>query len=151
MMKKTMFLSALLGTLLLVPVMAGNRVSAPSGQKTVKVQTKVNPKDNFAQIQFDKLSADLGTFSAEDPIQKCTFTVLNTGTAPLVIHTAMASCGCTVPTYSKTPIKPGEKGTIEVTYNGTGKFPGKFSKTVTVRSNAVNEVVRLTVKGEMTE
>ena len=63
----------------------------------------------------------------------------------------MASCGCTVPTYTKTPIKPGEKGTVKVTYNGKGKFPGHFKKTVTLRTNAVVEMCRLYIEGDMEE
>lgn len=109
------------------------------------------PKDNYAEIKFDTLKYNLGTFPAKDPVHKCSFTFKNTGTAPLVIHQALASCGCTVPTFTKTPIKPGEKGQVDVTYNGTGKFPGHFQKTITVRSNARNEVVRLIIEGEMTE
>ena len=67
----------------------------------------------------------------------------------MVIHQAFASCGCTVPTFTKEPIKPGEQGVIDVTYNGTDKFPGHFQKTVTVRSNAVSEVTRLIIEGDM--
>jgi hypothetical protein len=82
---------------------------------------------------------------------KCTFTFTNTGDKPLVINQAVASCGCTVPTYTKTPVQPGESGTINVTYNGTGKFPGHFRKTITIRSNAKTEMVRLTIEGNMLE
>ena len=83
---------------------------------------------------------------------QCTFTFTNVGTAPLIIHQAIASCGCTVPTYTKDPIKPGEKGSIDVTYNGQGKFPGKFRKTITVRTNAKESaVVRLSIEGTMAE
>ncbi len=110
----------------------------------------VASKDGYAEIKFDTLKVNLGTFSEAQPEQKCSFTFTNTGTAPLVINQAFASCGCTVPTYTKTPVKPGEKGKIDVTYNGKGKFPGHFSKTVTVRSNAKNEIVRLTIEGTMT-
>ena len=150
-MKKSFLFLCLMGSLLMVPAVAGNSVPATTIQQSVKVQSSSNPKDHFAKILFDKLSCDLGKFPASDPVRKCYFTFTNNGTAPLVIHAAMASCGCTVPNYPKTPIQPGEKDTIEVTYNGTGKFPGKFSKTITIRSNAVTEVVRLTVMGEMTE
>ena len=66
-----------------------------------------------------------------------------------MIHQAIATCGCTVPTYTKEPVKPGEKGVIDVTYDGKDKFPGHFQKTITVRSNAINEVVRLTIEGMM--
>ena len=105
--------------------------------------------ENYAELTFDTLRHDFGKFSAKSPVVRCSFNFVNTGTAPLVIHQAFASCGCTVPTYTKEPIKPGEKGVIDVTYDGTDKFPGHFQKTVTVRSNAVNEVVRLTIEGTM--
>ena len=48
------------------------------------------------------------------------------------------------------PIKPGESGEITVTYNGAGKFPGHFRKSITLRTNAKQEVVRLYVEGDMT-
>lgn len=104
-----------------------------------------------AEIKFEKTIQNLGTFSEESPVQKCVFTFTNVGDKPLVINQAVASCGCTVPTYTKTPIKPGETGTINVTYNGAGKFPGQFKKTITIRSNAKNEMVRLYIEGNMTE
>lgn len=104
-----------------------------------------------AKIQFDKLSYDYGTFSESQPVQKCTFTFTNNGDKPLIINQAVASCGCTVPQYTKTPIKPGEKGNVTVTYNGKGKFPGHFKKTITIRTNGVPEMTRLYVEGVMNE
>ena len=105
--------------------------------------------ENYAEITFDTLRYDFGKFSKNEPLVRCSFPFTNSGTAPLIIHQAFASCGCTVPTYTKEPIKPGEKGVIDVTYDGTDKFPGHFQKTITIRSNAVNEVVRLTIEGTM--
>ena len=87
-----------------------------------------------AEIKFDKKTHDFGKFSESDAVQKCTFTFTNVGDAPLVINQAVASCGCTVPQYTKSPIAPGQKGTIEVTYNGAGKIPGHFKKSITVRT-----------------
>ena len=114
----------------------------------VKV-TGATKAENYAEIKFDTLRHNFGKFSKNDPIVKCSFKFTNTGTAPLVIHQAFASCGCMVPTFTKEPIKPGEKGVIDVTYNGTDKFPGHFQKTVTVRSNAISEVTRLIIEGDM--
>ena len=114
----------------------------------VKV-TGATKAENYAEIKFDTLRHNFGKFSKNDPIVKCSFKFTNTGTAPLVIHQAFASCGCTVPTFTKEPIKPGEKGVIDVTYNGTDKFPGHFQKTITIRSNAVSEVTRLIIEGDM--
>ena len=104
-----------------------------------------------AEIKFDKLTHDFGTFSEKNPVVSCTFTFTNVGETNLVINQAVASCGCTVPEYTKTPIKPGEKGEIKVTYNGTGKFPGHFKKSITVRTNGAVEMTRLYIEGEMTK
>ena len=104
-----------------------------------------------AEIKFDKVTYDFGTFSDDNPVHKTTFTFTNVGKAPLVINQAVASCGCTVPSYPKAPIKPGEKGEIKITYNGKGKFPGHFKKTITIRTNATTEMTRLYVEGVMEE
>lgn len=104
-----------------------------------------------AEIKFDKLTHNFGTFSEKEPVVSCTFTYTNVGEQNLIINQAIASCGCTVPEYTKTPIKPGEKGIIKVTYNGAGKFPGHFKKSITVRTNGAVEMTRLYVEGEMTE
>lgn len=103
-----------------------------------------------ADIKFDKTSHNFGTFSEDSPKVTCTFKFTNTGDKLLVIHQAIASCGCTVPQYSKEPIKPGESGEIVVTYDGTGKFPGHFKKSITLRTNAKKEIIRLYVEGDMT-
>ena len=104
-----------------------------------------------AEIKFDKTVHNFGTFTDKNPVQECTFTFTNVGEAPLVINQAVASCGCTVPSYTKTPIAPGEKGTIKVTYNGTGKMAGHFKKSVTVRTNGAVELTRIYIEGDMKE
>ena len=104
-----------------------------------------------AEIRFEKLTHDFGTFPDSSPKVTCVFNFTNVGTLPLAINQAIASCGCTVPEYPKTPIKPGEKGQIKVTYNGAGKFPGHFKKSITVRTNGAVEMTRLYVEGTMEE
>lgn len=102
-----------------------------------------------AEIKFEKTSHDFGTFSESSPKVTCVFKFTNTGDKLLVIHQAIASCGCTVPQYPKEPIKPDEGGEIIVTYDGAGKFPGHFKKSITLRTNAKQEIVRLYVEGDM--
>ncbi len=99
------------------------------------------------QIRQDHLQFRF--FLKETEKVSCKFKFTNTGNGPLVIHQAIATCGCTVPKYPKEPIKPGESGEITVTYNGAGKFPGYFRKSITIRTNAKNEVVRLFIEGDM--
>ena len=102
-----------------------------------------------ADIKFEKTSHNFGTFPESSPKVTCSFKFTNTGDKLLVIHQAFASCGCTVPQYPKEPVKPGESGEIVVTYNGAGRFPGHFRKTITIRSNAKKEIVRLYIEGDM--
>ncbi|MBR6988739.1 MAG: DUF1573 domain-containing protein [Bacteroidaceae bacterium] len=109
------------------------------------------PGKKQAEIKFDQTLYDFGRFPETAPMQTCKFYFTNTGNDLLIIHQAVASCGCTVPKYPKEPIRPGERGSITVTYNGTGKAPGVFKKSVTLRTNAKTELVRLYIMGEMEE
>jgi hypothetical protein len=102
-----------------------------------------------AEIKFEKLVHNFGKFSAKEPVVSCTFVFTNVGESPLVINQALASCGCTAPEYTKEPVQPGAKGEIKVVYNGTGKFPGHFKKSITVRCNGVVEMTRLYIEGDM--
>ena len=103
------------------------------------------------EIKFDKTVHNFGTFSEKTPVQTAVFAFTNIGKAPLIINQAIASCGCTIPSYTKEPIMPGEKGTVKVTYNGKGKFPGHFKKSITIRTNGKVEMVRLYIEGYMKE
>ena len=78
----------------------------------------------YPQIKFEKTTIDFGTFSMDDPVQKCTFKFKNVGDAKLVITAVHASCGCTVAEYPKDFISPGGSGEITVTYDGSNKMPG---------------------------
>jgi hypothetical protein len=76
------------------------------------------------------------------------FVFTNTGNEPLILSKPRSSCGCTVPSWPKEPILPGEDNKIKVTYN-THKA-GPFNKTVTVYSNAVNKsAIVLRIKGQV--
>ena len=111
----------------------------------------VQAQDKYAEIKFDATSFDFGKFYSDAGKQSHTFTFTNTGNMPLIINQAMTSCGCTVSTYTKEPVAPGKTGTVNVTYNGLGKFPGKFKKSVTLRTNSKTPMVRLYIEGNMEE
>ena len=120
-----------------------------SSMTTVMAQDSADKKQ--AEIKFDKYIHNFGEVSELSPKVTCVFTYTNVGNAPLVINQAVASCGCTVPEYTKQPVMPGQKGEIKVTYNGAGKFPGHFKKSITVRTNGKVEMTRLYVEGDMKE
>jgi hypothetical protein len=102
-----------------------------------------------AEIKFDELEYDFGAFSEKEPVVSHEFKFTNVGDGPLVIHQAIASCGCTVPEYTKEPVSPGKTGTVKVTYNGEGKALGHFDKSITLRTNGTTELLRLRIKGDM--
>jgi len=84
-------------------------------------------------IKFANTEHDFGTI-AEGTKAEHVYTFTNEGTADLVISDVKASCGCTVPSYTKEPVKPGGSGEIKVTFDSSGK-PGNQQKQVTVTLN----------------
>lgn len=97
-------------------------------------------------FEFETETIDYGTINKGDDGNR-TFSFVNNGNAPIIITKIKSSCGCTVPTYSKEPILPGEKGEIKVRYATTRI--GTFSKTITVLSNAENPQKPLRIKGKV--
>jgi hypothetical protein len=93
---------------------------------------------NFAaaqDIKFESLEVNYGSIEkGADGVRVFKFT--NNGSAPLIISNAQGSCGCTVPTYPKEPIMPGEKGEIRVKYDT--QRVGAFTKYVTLTTNATS-------------
>lgn len=108
-----------------------------------------NKTDNKPEMTFEKTEYDFGSFKESDGPVTCAFKFTNTGKGMLVIHQAIATCGCTVPIYPKEPIKPGESGEIKVTYNGKGRRAGEFEKSITIRANTKAQIHRLKIKGSM--
>ncbi|MBP6624670.1 MAG: DUF1573 domain-containing protein [Chitinophagaceae bacterium] len=85
-------------------------------------------------FSFVEETHDFGTLK-EGPVVSYDFEFKNTGKEPLIIQSCSASCGCTTPEWTKTPIMPGQKGKLTVKYNTQGRV-GTFNKTVYIASNA---------------
>ena len=100
--------------------------------------------DTSLVIKFEKLVHDYGTI-AKGSDGTCEFLFANLGQTPLIVNYVSASCGCTVPEWTREPVQPGKTGSIKVKYNTAIVAP--FTKTVTVQSNAKNSPVVLTIKG----
>ena len=101
-----------------------------------------------AQILSDELTYNFGTIAEADGFASHTFTIKNTGDAPLVITRVTASCGCTRPEWTKSPIAPGKTGEVKITYNPKGR-PGPFYKTVSIFSNGKKGSYSLAIKGNV--
>lgn len=90
-------------------------------EKGLPVMSFKEEKHNFGDIvQGEKVSYS--------------FIFKNTGASDLLISSASGSCGCTVPTFPKEPIKAGQEGKIDVVFDSDGKS-GLVEKTITLVSN----------------
>lgn len=103
---------------------------------------------SYAQeIKFETNTINYGKIEkGSDGVRIFKFT--NVGDAPLIIKNAVGSCGCTVPTYSKEPIMPGQSSEISVRYDTQRE--GMFTKNVTVTTNSIKgDTERLVITGEV--
>ncbi len=76
------------------------------------------------------------------------FVFLNSGKGYLKILNVKASCGCTSPEWTTDSIAPGQLGFIKVEFDPNNR-PGRFSKTLTVTSNAEPAIQVLTIEGSV--
>jgi hypothetical protein len=98
----------------------------------------------YPTLDFEKKTHDFGTIDEGDVVEH-TFTFTNNGKAPLVITAARGSCGCTVPTWTKEPVAPGESGEMLVKFNSRGKR-NQQNKTVTITANTESGKETLQIK-----
>lgn len=99
-------------------------------------------------LSFDKPVFDFGKINEKDGNVSHTFTFKNTGKNPVTINTVVTGCGCVSNDYTKETIKPGEKGTVTITYNPYHR-PGDFSREITIFSNNGDYVNWVTIKGHV--
>lgn len=117
---------------------------APAVSQAAPATTAAPENPNAPDAVFEKEVLDYGTIEYDaDGTRE--FKFKNSGKEPLIIYSATGSCGCTVPTAPKEPIKPGETGVIKVHYDT--KRVGSFEKTVTVASNGKTASKTLKIKG----
>lgn len=112
--------------------------------------SSVTPADpsTLGLFSFNEMEYDFGTID-EGKVIEHEFKFVNEGEAPLVISNITASCGCTSPNWTKTPVKPGEEGFVKVVFNSTAKT-GTQAPTVTIQANTNPNVTRLRLKGNVT-
>ncbi|TAE73000.1 MAG: DUF1573 domain-containing protein [Bacteroidetes bacterium] len=113
----------------------------------VFAQTKPVASGKTPIAQWSKTTHDFGTIVQNVPVTT-TFTVKNTGKAPLIISQVNPSCGCTTPSYTRELIMPGKTGEVKAQFNAQAS--GAFSKTLSVVTNSSNEPnLTLTIKGNV--
>lgn len=89
---------------------------------------------------------DFGQIEWKHPVT-VQYTITNTGNQPLVLTDVEPDCACTDARWTKTPIAPGEKGTVDITFDAEAL--GHFQKSVAIYHNAEPHLVYLKFNGEV--
>jgi hypothetical protein len=101
---------------------------------------------NDAGIRFKEQEHDFGPLGYKRAVEY-QFEFSNPGQIPLVINYVKTSCGCTVAQWTKTPVKPGKSGMVNIRYDA--EYPGVFHKEIYVHYNGPDSPVVLKIKGHV--
>ena len=122
--------------------------------KNDKESTDAKDKDSSAMVFKDSTSVamidsvyNFGKVTDGEKVE-FNFRFRNTGKNPLIVTSAKASCGCTIPETPDEPIAPGEIGHIKAVFNSKGRV-GEVHKEITVTSNAFPSFPQLKLEGEV--
>jgi len=111
-------------------------------------QPKTTQSNEPTTVKFEEQSFSFGKIAQGDSVMH-KFAFQNTGSTPLIITDAMATCGCTKPEWPKEPVQPGGKGEIKVTFHSAGKS-GIQDKMITVTANTTPAQSMVHLVGEVT-
>jgi hypothetical protein len=112
-------------------------------------QDKDDAMKNSTTVQLIDSAFDFGTITQGETVEY-NYRFKNTGTNPLIIFKAEATCGCTIPEKPEKPLMPGETGVIKVVFNSAGKKDHQ-SKDITVTANTTPEFPVLKLTGTVKE
>lgn len=105
------------------------------------------PSAELGKVAFEEAIFDFGTIEEGKVVERI-YAFKNEGKSPIILSQVSASCGCTTPSFTQTPVLPGQTGEIKVVFDSNGQV-GKQQKIVTVVSNAENGVTTVQLKGEV--
>jgi len=126
-------------------------MSCGNAGKNAPSETQDGGRDTVAEavgrIAFAQTEFDFGQVNEGEIVERV-FEFTNTGTAPVILEQVSASCGCTTPAYTQTPVLPGQTGEIKVRFDSNGQT-GQQQKIISVASNAENGMTTVQIKGEV--
>lgn len=97
-------------------------------------------------INFTDVKHDFGKIKQGVPVTY-SFVFKNTSGQPVVIESAVASCGCTTPSWPKTPVMKDKTDKITAGFNAQNLGP--FNKTITVKVAGIDLPMELHITGEV--
>lgn len=104
---------------------------------------------NPPEITFSQTRINCGSFPISDGEHTFVFHYKNTGESPLIISQLSPTCSCVIPAFSTDPLAPGDSTSFTVRYKAP--HTGNFSQMVTVFSNGVKPILRVYIRGNVTE
>lgn len=110
-------------------------------------EPEVKPEGPLPAFSFETADHDFGTITDGDIVEK-TFKFTNTGEVPLIISNATATCGCTVPNWTREPVPAGKKGEVQVRFNSRNRA-GIQNKTITITANTYPTTHKLRIKANV--
>jgi len=133
----------------------GCNQGGPSGEGTLSTDVVNNPnsasgkanQDALPVITFTETEHDFGRILEGETVSYI-FNFKNTGKSDLIIADVSTSCGCTVPSYPKMPVRPGESGTVKVAFNSNGRR-GFQNKNIVVVSNTQPNTTIIRIKAQV--
>jgi hypothetical protein len=141
---KKLFLFA--STALLAVSVFAQTPAAPAAPAPAPAQTTAPAKKGEDVVKFKELAFDFGKVKQGTPVTH-DFSFTNISNSPVIIETAMASCGCTTPHKPEGAIAAGKSDVISAQYNAANAGP--FNKTITVKLAGVDMPVVLKITGEV--
>jgi len=121
-----------------IPADIVNNPNTASGQ---------SDRSSLPVLQFEEREHDFGKILQGETVS-INFKFKNSGKSDLIIAEVSTSCGCTVPSYPKTPIKPGEEGIIKVAFSSKNQ-KGYQSKNILVVANTQPNTTVLRIKAQV--
>lgn len=97
-------------------------------------------------IKFKELAYDFGKIKQGTPASH-DFVFTNVSNSPVIIESAVPSCGCTTPFKPEGAIQQGKNDKITAQYNAAAV--GTFNKTITVKAAGTEEPLQLKITGEV--
>lgn len=117
----------------------------------VNIPVTADGKDEKARMpkfEFEQTHHNFGKLIQGEKVSY-TYKFKNVGNATLVISAVVPNCNCSVAQFTKTPIAPGESGSITVNFNSETK-KGLVNSSVTVQANTYPADTRLTFAADVT-
>jgi len=131
---------------LLVPACFGLALMAGVPNRTEKDIAEINLSQDENTVIVENPVHDFGKIYESGGDVSVIYRVVNNSAETILIQEARPSCGCTVASFTKTPIESGKSGQVKATFSPKN-HPGPFNKSVTITTTGTPKQIVVSFKG----